>query len=153
MPLTTPFRLGSIGAALALAACAGQHPTLQPDVDRGVGCYVLSIEGDSSHGGWFPDTIGLLSSRAKEGVGENARGTRITLHQATLNSLLGLSWRSIGGDSLVIVYSSGFLGVEFRGRFTEDGLEGSAASFTDVQSSEPMPRRVVTGRRASCLGF
>src|SRR5712691_2156240 len=118
MPVTTAGRFGSLATALALAACAGQHPTLQPDVDRGVGCYVLRIEGNSSHGGWFPDTIALLSSQVEDGVIENARGTRVTLHQGRLNSLLGLGWRSIGGDSLMIVYGSGFFGVEFRGRFT-----------------------------------
>jgi hypothetical protein len=66
---------------------------------------------------------------------------------------LSWGWWSIGEDSLEIVGSSGFFGVEFRGHFTVGGFEGSAASFTDFANAEPVPRHPFTAVRAHCLGY
>ncbi len=142
-----------LGVVFALSACAGRQGAARPEVDRTLGCYVVRTEVDSDQRGWFPDTIVLLSSRSKDGPVENTYRVRLTERQARRMSLLSFGWRSVGADSLEIVGSSGFFGVEFKGRFTPDGFEGSAASFTDVIGPDPVPRHTVAATRARCLGF
>ena len=84
---------------------------------------------------------------------ENGREVRMSQRQARLHSILKFGWRSAGTDSLEIWGSSGFFGVEFKGRLTAGGFQGSAASFTDVVGPDPLPRRAVIGMRSRCLGF
>jgi len=142
-----------LGIVFALSACAGRQGAARPAVDRALGCYVVRTDVDSNQRGWFPDTIALLSSRSKDGPVENTYRVRLTERQARRMSLLSFGWRNVGADSLEIVGSSGFFGVEFKGRFTADGFEGSAASFTDVIGPDPVPRYPVAATRARCLGF
>ena len=142
-----------VGAAVLLSGCGARHSARHPEVDRRVGCYVIQVQDDSSHGGWFPDTIALLGSRQKEPIVENSRDVRLSRRQARRQSLFKFAWRSIGTDSLEIWGSSGFVGVELKGHFTTNGFLGSAASFTDVIGPDPIPRRAVIGTRSTCLGF
>jgi len=136
----------------ALSACAG-HRVGGSETAHRIGCYTVRSAGVDTVKVWFPDTIALLSSRSKDEVIADLYGTRLNDRDAKNMSLLAFGWRPLATDSLRIVGTSGFFGVEFEGRFTDEGFEGSTASFTDVIDNEPIPRHRIIGTRARCLGF
>ena len=133
-----------------LAACAGRR-SVRPEPLNPVGCYLVR-PADSSQVGWFPDTIALLSSRSTEARIQGMYQVRLTPRVAHRMSLLSFGWTRPTGDSLEIVGSSGFSGIEFKGRLTPAGFVGSAAVFTDVATGEPAPRYALSATRAHCLG-
>jgi hypothetical protein len=63
------------------------------------------------------------------------------------------SWRYVGSDSVAIVWSTGFTGVQLRLGIFGDTLRGEAIAFDDkqIQGEPPDPRATVQGRRTQCL--
>ena len=63
-------------------------------------------------------------------------------------------WRPVGPDSVMAVWSDGFVGVRLHLRVDGDTLRGLAETFTDVVIVEgpPHPQAHVVARRIPCPG-
>jgi hypothetical protein len=70
-------------------------------------------------------------------------------HAIPFDSNRPTGWRYRGADSLVVLWSSGFSGVEMRFGMAADTLLGYAEVFSDVPGT-PRPRTTVTASPFEC---
>lgn len=67
-------------------------------------------------------------------------------------SRMPASWRYVGTDSVAIVWSTGFTGVDLRLQIVRDTLRGQARTFHDahVEGEPPDPRTSAVAVRSRC---
>lgn len=129
-------------AALVVVAVAGcaSHTELEAQASDYVGCYDVylgtwspgPLPSDSIH--YLPPTRIRLREQPGQGIGGRPRGSAVDPAPGAMPSIHSYGWWEIVGDSIQLVWTTGFAGITARvaGR---DNLSGEARRFVDVVPS------------------
>lgn len=140
----------AVSAQLAAPRLLGAQ---QPSPGQVTGCYVLEL------GPWQPqlaeanaefhtpppqfrlraDTIDAIRSRAEPPI-----------RHAHVRGFARAWWEPLPRDSVRIVWSDGFTGVEMHARFAGDSLVGRVTARSDDVTPGPVPRAQAVARRTDC---
>lgn len=156
IPLAHPTVAAALAILCGTSPAAAQEGRVywEPAPARLVGCYAFSIttwhrgalDGrrfrppsmrlEAVHG---TDTFECGQLLVRTPSGERLHRERAWWH-----------WRPIGSDSVEVLYSDGFTGVDMVLRAVGDTLRGTATAFRDVVDGTPDPTAEVTAVRIPC---
>lgn len=130
---------------LAATSASGQSDTTQAAARRFVGCYAVRLgpwskflEGNpSSH--TPPDTVMLDSVLIDGPLGGPGFRLRPHIPILTRYHTVPARWWPVGGDSVRLVWTSGFVGVRIRLAWGDSVLVGRAQGFSDAIRVEALP--------------
>jgi hypothetical protein len=134
----TSYRAVLVRAAIIAAASIGAvHADSYAQAARHVGCYDVHLgewspgplPSDSIH--YLPPTRITLTEEPGRGLGDRAHGYMLDPAPGAMPSIHTYSWWNTAGDSIILVWSTGFAGMVARVA-GEDTLQGEARRFVDV---------------------
>ena len=158
------MRLHALIAATLLGVAAwparsANAQDLSPLEQRAVGCYVIDVgEWDPARHEFErsaqtpPSRIELLAERGTLAFENDQLLLRPVLGQRGGWGRDAMAyWRAAGRDTLALVWTNGYIGVDMRLGLRGDSIRGEATTFTDAHIGDrETPRAPVGGTRVAC---
>lgn len=138
-PTSSHANLCRAALVFAVAGCA-MHTELEAQASEYVGCYDVHLgtwspgplPSDSIH--YLPPTRVQLKEQPGQGIDGRPRGNAVDPAPSAMPSIHSYSWWDIVGDSIHLVWTTGFAGISARVA-AGDNLSGEARRFVDVVPS------------------